>query len=133
MYNEREVDVVCSECEGGEDDADIRELLHQGGEPGLAHHGAVPGAEGLEVEGLGELSRQLYVLHLELGANIMTRLGAEDSIPWSPEAEVSVTRRAGGVASSTRSEVDVVSSANVIRSEKGVVSSAGRLIDEADI
>ena len=56
---ECEVDVMCSKCEGGEDDADIRGLLHQGGEPGLAHHGTVPGAEGLEVEGLGELSGQL--------------------------------------------------------------------------
>ena len=72
--------MVCSECGGGEDDADIRELLHQGEEPGLAHHGTVPGAEGL-----GELSGQL-----ELGANIMVRLGAVDNIFWSPEAEVSV-------------------------------------------
>ena len=56
---ECEVDAMCSECGEGEDDADIRGLLHQGEEPGLAHHGTVPGAEGLEVEGLGELSGQL--------------------------------------------------------------------------
>ena len=56
--------MVCSECEGEE--------------PGLAHHGTVPGAEGLEVEGLG--------------ANIMMRLGAGDNILWSPEAEVSVPK-----------------------------------------
>lgn len=56
---ECEVNVVCSEYEGKEDDADIREPLHQGREPGLAHHGTVPGAEGPEVEGLGELSGQL--------------------------------------------------------------------------
>ena len=47
----------------------------------------MPGAEGLEVEGLGELSGRL-----KLGANLMMRLGFGDNIVWSPDAEVSVPR-----------------------------------------
>ena len=57
--------MVCSECEGAGADTDIRDLLHQGGVHGLVEHGVVPGAEDHEVEGMGELSGQLGVQHLE--------------------------------------------------------------------
>ena len=58
--------MVCSKREGGGADyTDIRELLSQGEVPGDVHHSVVAGAEGLEVEGMGKLTGQLDVRHLE--------------------------------------------------------------------